>query len=111
MTTSSIRPHSLNRSFGVIAGAPVSGAEEKLRIGLNDGGGHYFESYWLKGCDWLIEAGVGAQSCICRSVEERLADQQPDHDTCRRRTSDHGCQTKHATRPYGRDIEAHRAHG
>ena len=45
--------HSFNRSFGVIAFASVASAEEKLRIGLNDGAGHNFESYWLWDCDRL----------------------------------------------------------
>jgi len=57
--------HSLTRSFGVISSAPVTGPEEELAIGLNDGGGHNLESYRHRGCDGLAQAGVGAWFCIC----------------------------------------------
>src|SRR5208282_2096610 len=68
--------HSLNRSFGVIAGARVSGAGEELAIGVNDGRGHNFESYRPKDCHRLTQASARACVWICRSVQEKSGGQQ-----------------------------------
>ena len=62
--------HLFNRSFGVISGAPVTRADEDLRIGVNDGGRHNFESYRLWDSDRLTQADVDACFWICRGGEK-----------------------------------------
>ena len=62
-------------SFGVISIAAVAGAKEKLRIGVNDGGGHNFQICGLW-CDWFTKGNVGGCFRLCRCEQESFVSEQ-----------------------------------
>jgi hypothetical protein len=95
-------------SFGVISIAAVAGAEEKLGIGINGGGGHNFQICWLCSCDWFTKRNVGACFRLCRCVQESFVSEQSDSDGGRCTAGDSG-PMQQATRTNGCGI--HLGHG